>query len=588
MGEDAIEAGGRGAHTVIGTYLGWLDCSQCGNCIEVCPTGTLLDATYRHQTRPWELAQTITTCNFCSDGCQMSLGSRGGEVLRSVARDRYVNGINGEFLCVKGRFAHPFINHDERIRTPMIRYKKGGKLIPATWDEAIRHVAERLDAIADEHGRSAIGVVGSPRLTNEALYVLHKFATDLVGTENYTTTDLLSLRSFFKNLGAPLATHRDIRHAKTIVQIGGDPSELQPLTGRQMRQAVRNGGATLVLINSVPIRLREQAKVFLHIRPGTEDAIVMALADQSNDSLAVQKAGVEASAIDAARQAIAGTTGDVVIMFGHELSSAAQAVLAQLSQTFAGDGRRILLHPLPFFNNSLGAHALGMMDAPTSPGEILDSAGGAIRALYIAGSFLPEHLKGREAALSQLDFLVVQELFENETTDAADVVLPAASYAEQDGTFTNNDGFVQRVRQAIPPVHQSKPDWMITAQLAKELGLDFGYEMSASAVFREIGEQVPPFSGMRYPLLKDETNPVQAKFQVGANDVTADLRAIRDHVEGLPDEGEKIMVTPDVGTELFRLGGLTEKVGQFRLLAEGNPRPDTTAVSPLYQITVGA
>ena len=198
MGEDAIEAGGRGAHTVIGTYLGWLDCSQCGNCIEVCPTGTLLDATYRHQTRPWELAQTISTCNFCSDGCQMSLGSRGGEVMRVVARDRYVNGINGEFLCVKGRFAHPFINHEARIRTPMIRYKKGGKLIPATWDEAIRHVAERLDTVANDHGRNAIGVVGSPRLTNEALYVLRKFATELVGTENYTTTDRFSLQSFLQ------------------------------------------------------------------------------------------------------------------------------------------------------------------------------------------------------------------------------------------------------------------------------------------------------------------------------------------------------------------------------------------------------
>src|ERR1044071_4485829 len=115
MGEDAIEAGGRGAHTVIGTYLGWLDCSQCGNCIEVCPTGTLLDGTYRHQTRLWELAQTISTCNFCSDGCQMSLGSRGGELMRVVARDRYVNGLNGEFLCVKGRFAHPFVNHEDRI-----------------------------------------------------------------------------------------------------------------------------------------------------------------------------------------------------------------------------------------------------------------------------------------------------------------------------------------------------------------------------------------------------------------------------------------------------------------------------------------
>jgi anaerobic selenocysteine-containing dehydrogenase len=225
-----------------------------------------------------------------------------------------------------------------------------------------------------------------------------------------------------------------------------------------------------------------------------------------------------------------------------------------------------------------------MMYAPTSPGEILDKAGTEIRALYMAGSFLPEHLKGREDLLSQLDFLVVQELFENETTAAADVVLPAASYAEQDGTFTNNDGFVQRVRQSIPPLHQSKPDWMITDQLAKELGMDWGYGLSASAVFREIGEKVPAFSNMRYPLLKDETNPVQAKFEVGSHNVGDALAAIRDQVESLPDDGEKITMTPKVGTELFRLGGLTEKVGQFRLLAEGNPRPETTAVSPLYQI----
>ena len=585
MGEDAIEAGGRGAHTVIGTYLGWLDCSQCGNCIEVCPTGTLLDATYRHQTRPWELAQSITTCNFCSDGCQMSLGSRGGEVLRSVARDRYVNGINGEFLCVKGRFGHPFINHEARIRTPLIRYKKGGKLIPATWDEAIRHVAERLDKVADEHGRNAIGVAGSPRLTNEALYVLHKFATELVGTENYTTTDLYSLRNFFKNLGAPLATHRDIRYAKTIVLIGGDPGELQPLTGKQIRQAARNGGATVVLINSAPIRLREQSKVFLHIRPGTEDAVVLALAGNGDDSLVAQKTGIETSEIDAARQVIANTTGDVVIMFGHEVSSEAQAIIAQLPQTFAGEGRRILFHPLPFFNNSIGAHDMGMMDAPTSPIQLLDGAGDTIRALYVAGSFLPEHLKGREDALAKLDFLVVQELFEKDTTAAADVVLPAASYAEQDGTFTNNDGLVQRVRQSIAPLHQSKPDWVIVSQLAKELGLDYGYDWSASAVFREIGEKVPAYAGMRYPLLKDETNPVQAKYHVVESaDLSAEIDAVRNRVEALPDTGEKINVTPEVGTELFRLGMLTDKVAQFHLLASGNPRPETTAVSPLYQI----
>ena len=588
MGEDAIEAGGRGAHTVIGTYLGWLDCSQCGNCIEVCPTGTLLDATYRHQTRPWELAQTISTCNFCSDGCQMSLGSRGGELMRVVARDRYVNGINGEFLCVKGRFGHPFVNHEARIRTPMIRYKKGGKLIPATWDEAIRHVAERLDAVADEHGRNAIGVVGSPRLTNESLYVLHKFTTELVGTDNYTAADAFTLKPFFDNLGGQLATHRDIRYAKTILLIGGEPEELQPLAGKQIRQAVRNGGAKLIIANPVRIRLVEQAARFLHIRPGTEDAIALALALPSNDALAARKAGIETSEIDAVRQIISDTQGDLIVMFGGELSREAQAVVGQLATVFAADSRRVLFHPLPLFNNSIGAHDMRMMNGAMTSSEMLEASGEAIRAIYVAGSFLPQHLEGREDALAKLDFLVVQELFETETTRHADVVLPASSYAEQDGTFTNNDGLVQRVRQSIPPVHQSRPDWIITAQLAKELGLDFGFEMSPSAVFREIGEQVPAYAGLRYPLLKDETNPIQAKYRVGQTDVSEELGAVRNAVEALDDTGEKIYGTPKVGHELFRIGNLTDKVPQFHLLASGNPRPETTAISPLYQITVGA
>src|SRR6185503_16632721 len=325
---------------------------------------------------------------------------------------------------------------------------------------------------------------------------------------------------------------------------------------------------------------------FLHVRPGTEDAIALALADSANDGLAAQKAGIEAREIDAARQEIANSAGDVVIMFGHEVSAEAQAAIAQLSKTFARDERRVLLHPLPFYNNSIGAHDMRMMEQQITPEEILDGAGSAIRALYMIGSFLPSQLEGRSEALSQLEFLVVQELFETETTAAADVVLPAASYAEQDGTFTNNDGLVQRVRQSIPPLHQSKPDWMIISQLAKELGMDFGYEMSASTVFREIGEKVPAYAGMRYPLLKDETNPIQAKHQVGQTDVSEALATIRNAVEALDESGEKIYGTPKVGHELFRIGNLTDKVPQFHLLASGNPRPETTAISPLYQITV--
>jgi len=587
MGEDAIEAGGRGAHTVIGTYLGWLDCSQCGNCIEVCPTGTLLDATYRHQTRPWELAQTVSTCNFCSDGCQMSLGSRGGVLMRVVARDRYVNGINGEFLCVKGRFAHPFVNHEDRIKTPLIRYKKGGKLIPATWDDAIKYVAENLDTVADKHGRDAVGIVGSPRLTNEALYTLRKFATELVGTENYGTTDAYSLKPFFDNLTGVLATHKDIRYAKTILLIGGEPEELQPLTGRQIRQAVRNGGAKLIVVNAVPIRLREQASLFVHIAPGSEDAVALALSGDGDDELAARKAGIFVKEIDAIREVLNNTQGDIVVAFGGELSDDAQALMAQLPTRLAGEGRRILLHPLPLFNNSVGAYDMGMDNR--RPAEILNSIGETIHALYLAGGFLPEHLHRHQETLSRLDFLVVQELFESETTKYADVVLPAASYAEVDGTFTNNDGFVQRVRQSISPLNQAKPDWVITAQLAHELGVDFGFNLAASAVFREIAEKVPAYAGMKYPLLKDEQNPIQAKHALVESRNTSDQRGRLKHlVEELQEPGDKINATPKVGHELFKIGNLTDKVPQFHLLAGGNPRPDTTRISPLYQITVDA
>ncbi|HEY0407872.1 MAG TPA: molybdopterin-dependent oxidoreductase, partial [Pyrinomonadaceae bacterium] len=399
MGEDAIEAGGRGANTVIGTYGGWLNCSQCGNCIEVCPTGTLLDATYRHQARPWELSQTISTCTFCSDGCQMSLGTRSGELMRAVARDRYVNGLNGEFLCIKGRFGHPFVNHEERLRMPSIRYRKGGKLIPATWDEAIRFTAERLDRVAETHGPTSIGVVGSPRLTNESLHSLYRFATEVVGTQNYAVADAFSLQPFFEALGGQLATHRDIRFAKTIVLIGGEPEELQPLTGKQIRQAVRNGGAKLIVINSRQIRLRQQAAQFLHLRPGAEDAAVMALAGPENDRLAARKMGVEARSLEMMRRTINETEGDLLFMFGGELSTAAQRVVAQLPYTFAAENRRVLLHPLPLYNNSIGAHDIISARGAKSTSDLLDAAGDAVRALYVAGSFLPEHFRGREDAL---------------------------------------------------------------------------------------------------------------------------------------------------------------------------------------------
>jgi NADH-quinone oxidoreductase subunit G len=566
MGEDAIEAGNRGVNTVIGTYGGWLNCSQCGNCIEVCPTGTLLDGTYRHETRPWELDQTISTDCYGSDGMQISIGSRGGEVHRVVARDRYVNGLNGEFLDVKARFAHDFINSTDRIKTPMIRYTKGGRLIPSTWDNAVEFVANKFRELG-----SGVGVIASPRLTNESVFTLKRFASEVLKTENYAVDDAYDLAPFFDNLSVPLCTHKEIRYAKTILLIGGEPEEEQTFTAKQIRQAVRNGGAKLIVVNDTPIRLTAQAKQFIHVNPGSLDAFALAIADKAGGGLA-EKLGVESSEIDGLLKTIGETEGDLIIMFGGDLSPDAQAALAGSAANFASDGRRVLLHPLPLYNNSVGAS--DMMPGKKAASDVIKGA----KALYIAGSL-------RDAnALQGKDFVVVQELFETETTAFADVVFPAASFAEVDGTFTNNSGYVQRVRQAIEPLNQSKPDWMITTLIAREMDVDFGYSFSAPAVFRAIADGVPAYDGLRYPQLKDESNPAHVKHAaLSNNDLSQAIARLKERVDVMPDGVEKNTETPKIGHKLHRITTMTGKTAQFHLLAHGNPKPDNLLVAPLVQ-----
>jgi NADH-quinone oxidoreductase subunit G len=569
MGEDAIEAGNRGVNTVIGTYGGWLGCSQCGNCIEVCPTGTLLDGVYRHETRPWELDQTVSTDPYGSDGMQLSIGSRGGLVHRIVARDRYVNGLNGEFLDVKARFAHGFVNHESRIKTPLIRYKKGGKLITATWDDAVALVASKFK----EAGK--VGVVASPRLTNEAVFTLNRFARE-VAKGDVAVADNYDLAPFFDNLSVPLATHKDIRHAKTIVVLGGEPEEEQSFTAKQIRQAVRNGGAKFISVNAVPTRLSKTATQFLHINKCAYDAVVLAMIEGPSDALAA-KAGVAKEELEAMMDSMRSTEGDLVISFGASIAPAAQAALAASAAKFGGEKTRVLLQPLPLHNNSVGAH--DMTPGRKAIGDVIRES----RALLIGGS-VPDDSTDQ---LADKDFIVVQELFETETTKYADVVLPAASFAEVDGTYTNNTGFVQRVRQAIEPLNQSKADWVITSMIAKAMGTDFGYNMAATNVFMQLAEATPAYNGLRYPHLKDESRPVQAKHAIGeGKNLAKAVEGVKAAVAALPDNGVKIMETPRVGHKLHRVTTMTGKTEQFHLLAAGNPKPENLLVSPLAQFNL--
>ncbi|MFN6962839.1 MAG: molybdopterin-dependent oxidoreductase [Pyrinomonadaceae bacterium] len=567
MGEQAIEAGNRGVNTVIGTYGGWLGCSQCGNCVEVCPTGTLLDGVYRHETRPWELDQTVSTDCYGSDGMQISIGSRGGQVHRIVARDRYVNGLNGEFLDVKARFGHGFIDSPDRVKTPMIRYAKGGKLIPATWDQAIEFVAGKFS----EAG-SNLGVVASPRMTNEAIFAMRKFA-EAAGAP-MAVSDATDMRAVYENLSAPLALHSDIRHAKTIILIGGEPEEEQTFTAKQIRQAVRNGGANFVLVNDTPIRLKESATQFIHIDRCSYDAFALAFADSIDDA-AAGKLGIDRAEFDRMLQTIGETEGGIVVMIGSDLSPAAQAAIAASAGRFASDARKVTIHPLPRHNNSLGA--ADMMPARKPVDEVVRNS----RVLLIGGSLQDAGL------LAGKEFVAVQEMFLTETTDHADVVFPASSFAEVDGTYTNNAGNVQRVRKAIEALHQSKADWLITSSIAKAMGLDLGLEPSASGIFRVIADTVPAYAGLRYPALKDESMPVQVKHSVNANaDASSFVAELRTSVNALPDNAGKNTETPNVGHKLHRLTTMTSKTPQFHLLAHGNPKPDNLLVAPLDQFNL--
>jgi len=567
MGEEAIEAGNRGVNTVIGTYGGWLNCSQCGNCIEVCPTGTLLDGTYRHETRPWELDQVISTDPYSSDGMQLSIGARNGAVHRIVARDRYVNGLNGEFLDVKARFGHGFVNHPSRIKTPMIRYTKGGNLIPATWDQATSFIANKFK----ESG--PVGVIASPRLTNESIFALRKFA-ESAGSGEYAVAESFELAPIFDNLSVPLATHNDIRYAKTILLVGGEPEEEQTFTAKQVRQAVNNDKAKLIIVNDTPIRLTDCASNFLHINRGAYDAFALAFADSADDA-ALTKLGVSADDFESAIRTIGETDGDIVIMLGSELSPNALAALSAAAANFASDTRRVLLHPLAKYNNSVGAD--DMMPARKSVEEVVHNS----KALLIGGSLQDATvLEGKE-------FVVVQEMFETETTAYADVVLPASSFAEVDGTYTNNAGNVQRVRKAIDSLYQSKPDWMITTLIARELGVDFGYDFSASMIFKGIADTIVAYAGLRYPSLKDESSAVQIKHEIKPNSgLSMYISRLRESVATLSDEPNKNTERPKIGHKLHRVTVMTGKTDQFHLLAHGNPKPENLLVSPLVQFNL--
>ena len=477
----ALGVQNRGVSSVIAPNGGdHLDCEQCGMCIDICPVGALTSGSYRYKTRPWEMKHVSTVCTHCGDGCKVTLGVRavdeGTEIIRADNRDK--SGINGDFLCAKGRFGFDFVASEQRLTKPLVRNAEG-ELEPTTWENALRTAGARLREIRDGQAggssSAAIGVIGSNRTTNEENYLLQKFARTVLRTNNIDhrrTADFAAFAQAMAGHTNKAASLRDAGTAPAILLVGGNPTEEHPLLAWQLRTNVRLNRARLYVVNHRTIKLERQAKATQGVPPnGYKD--LTALLDK--------QAGDFARAVMAEEQ--------LLVVFGEEFRG---TQLKQLVEWGLERGN-VRFAYLGDHANSRGAADMGVLP-DLLPGYVPVNAPGAFAEEYAgmpqtAGMTMPEMLKAaREGKLGALlvvganplkdetagangAFLIVQDLFLTETAAQADVVFPAASLYEKTGTVTNTFGDVQLVKKAAdrPGV---RTDFEILVRLAAAMDAD--------------------------------------------------------------------------------------------------------------------
>jgi NADH-quinone oxidoreductase subunit G len=449
MGVKALGVANRGAGSeIVPNFSDHLECDECGACIDICPVGALTSGTYRYQTRPWEMTHVGTICTHCADGCRTTLGVRNDKIIRGNNRDH--SGVNGEFLCVKGRYAFDFVEHPDRLQSPMLR--SGDRFEPISWAQALEIAAKKFSAA------KSFGVIGSNHTTNEENYFLAKMARQALHTENidhHRTGDLATLFDALSGKNNALATTADLYSAKAILVVGADLSQQHPFLSYQARANFRHHAAHIYAVTTGTVREDQQAVASVRVQKGGEIAGVESLRDKLK------------------------AESDLVIVFGDAIQGDSLRKLVAFGDSLGVGVKYVCLVD---YSNSRGAFDMGVV--PKNGGLSLQQMlAASLDVLWVVGA---NPLKN--ATMSPKSFVVVQDLFMTETAKHADLVLPAASAYEKTGTVTNVCGEAQKLKHAVK-VMGTKTDLEIMGLIAKEMKLDLGIWLPEK-VFEEIRKNV--------------------------------------------------------------------------------------------------
>ncbi|MGA9532555.1 MAG: NADH-quinone oxidoreductase subunit NuoG [Anaerolineales bacterium] len=489
----------RGRKLQIVTYSDpGFDSYFSGNTTDICPVGALTTADFRFEARPWEMKAAASICTHCPVGCNTMINTRrqpnaDGQVTVQRVLPRQNEAVNEIWLCDKGRFAHHYGDSSHRLTQPLVR--KDGQLVEASWDEAIERVADGLKAAGD----SLVGIAGG-RVSNEDLFTF-KRAIESLGGRTVLADEMGGGEFAAAHAAAPGTNLKDLGQGDAVLVIASDLHEEAPIWWMRLKQAAERG-ASLIVANARPTRLDKFASHVVRYRyPAAATAASALLAAATGAGKAGQVDAAEDAA--AAGQALADSE-NVLVFYGREgLAFDGSARLAQiLGDLLAAIGKQDQplngLIPVWPHNNTQGAWDMGLRTAADGLADALQDT----QAVWLMAVDPAADSPAAQAALEAAEFVVVQELYRSQSAEMADVVLPAQSYLEREGTFTSGDRRVQRFYPVLPPTGDAHPDWKTVTLIADAMGISLESRAPAT-VFSRITNEVPAYQGLDYQALAE-------------------------------------------------------------------------------------